>query len=199
VTCDATNQNRKANSAGPELRGGKGFPPPRTKLTAKSNLTTSSGGVKPLSSEEDEFLEVASVALPRIIEIIATFLAEHRAGAFEVAERRYMQAARDFGCTEELQHAGSRRRKRLRRGLPPSQCRDARAPWRAVRKNHSLHCDRSPAQRGQLTLPGLKTPAARPLDHLACPVVFGSRPLSRLTEHPRSISDDTIARAHGVS
>jgi hypothetical protein len=55
----------------------------------------------PLSSEEDEFLEVASVALPRIIEIIATFLAEHRAGAFEVAERRYMQAARDFGCTEE--------------------------------------------------------------------------------------------------
>jgi hypothetical protein len=55
----------------------------------------------PLSSEEDEFLEVASVALPRIIEIIATFLAEHRAGAFEVAERRYMQAAREFGCTEE--------------------------------------------------------------------------------------------------
>jgi hypothetical protein len=55
----------------------------------------------PLSSEEDEFLEVASDALPRIIELIATFPVEHRAGAFEVAARRYMQAARDFGCTEE--------------------------------------------------------------------------------------------------
>jgi DNA-directed RNA polymerase specialized sigma24 family protein len=55
----------------------------------------------PLSSEEDEFLEVASDALPRIVELIATFPVEHRAGAFEVAERRYMQAAQDFGCTEE--------------------------------------------------------------------------------------------------
>jgi hypothetical protein len=55
----------------------------------------------PLSSEEDEFLEVASAALPRIIEIIVTFPVEHRAGAFEVAERQYMQAAWDFGCTEE--------------------------------------------------------------------------------------------------
>jgi hypothetical protein len=50
----------------------------------------------PLSSEEDEFLEVASDALPRIVELIATFPVEHRAGAFEVAERRYMQAAQDF-------------------------------------------------------------------------------------------------------
>jgi hypothetical protein len=55
----------------------------------------------PLSSEEDTFLEVASDALPRIIELIVTFPVEHRAGAFEVADRRYMQAARDFGCTEE--------------------------------------------------------------------------------------------------
>ena len=57
--------------------------------------------VMPLSSEEDEFLEVASAALPRISEIIASFPDEHRAGAFEVAERRYMQAARDFQCTDE--------------------------------------------------------------------------------------------------
>jgi hypothetical protein len=55
----------------------------------------------PLTSEEDEFLEVASDGLPRIIELIATFPVEHRPGAFEVAERRYMRAARDFGCTEE--------------------------------------------------------------------------------------------------
>ena len=51
-------------------------------------------------AELDEFLEVASAALPRITEIIVAFPAEHRAGALEVAERRYRQAARDFGCTE---------------------------------------------------------------------------------------------------
>ncbi len=55
----------------------------------------------PLSSEENEFLEVASDTLPRIVEIIAAFPVERRAGAFEVAERRYMQAARDIGCSEE--------------------------------------------------------------------------------------------------
>ncbi len=55
----------------------------------------------PLSSEEDKFLEVASDALPRIVELIVTYPVEHRAGAYEVAERRYMQAARDFGCSEE--------------------------------------------------------------------------------------------------
>jgi hypothetical protein len=55
----------------------------------------------PLSSEDDKFLEAASDALPRIIELIASFAVEHRAGAFEVAERRYVEAARDFGCSEE--------------------------------------------------------------------------------------------------
>jgi hypothetical protein len=54
----------------------------------------------PLSAEVDEFLEVASAALPRITEIIFAFPAEHRAGALEVAECRYRQAARDFGCAE---------------------------------------------------------------------------------------------------
>jgi hypothetical protein len=54
----------------------------------------------PLSSEEDEFVEVASASLPRIAEIIAAFPAEDRAGALEVAERRYLQAARDYGCTQ---------------------------------------------------------------------------------------------------
>ncbi len=61
----------------------------------------------PLSSEEDEFLEVASAALRRIIEIIATFPDEHSAGAFEVAERRYVQAAQDLAVPTRLQHAGS--------------------------------------------------------------------------------------------
>jgi hypothetical protein len=56
--------------------------------------------VMPLSAEVCEFLEVASAALPRITEIIFAFPADHRAGALEMAERRYRQAARDFGCAE---------------------------------------------------------------------------------------------------
>ncbi len=51
-------------------------------------------------AEVDEFLEVASASLPRISEIIAALPVEDRAGAFEVAERRYTQAARDFDCQE---------------------------------------------------------------------------------------------------
>ena len=54
----------------------------------------------PLSAEEDEFVGVASNALPRIAEIIAAFPAENRAGALKVAERRYLQAARDYGFTQ---------------------------------------------------------------------------------------------------
>jgi hypothetical protein len=54
----------------------------------------------PLSAEEDEFLDVASAALPRITELIVAFPAERRAGALEVAERRFRQAAQDFGCAE---------------------------------------------------------------------------------------------------
>jgi DNA-directed RNA polymerase specialized sigma24 family protein len=53
-----------------------------------------------LGSEEENFLVVAVAAIPRIAEIIASFPAEHREGALEVAERRYIEAARDFGCTE---------------------------------------------------------------------------------------------------
>jgi hypothetical protein len=53
----------------------------------------------PLSSEEDRFVEAASAALPRIVAIIAAFPPEDRVGALELAERRYTQAARDYGCT----------------------------------------------------------------------------------------------------
>ncbi len=59
-----------------------------------------SSRVMPLSSEEDKFVEAASAALPRIAEIIAAFPPEHRAGALELAKRRYVQAAREFGCTQ---------------------------------------------------------------------------------------------------
>jgi hypothetical protein len=53
-----------------------------------------------LSSQEDEFVEVASAALPRIVEMVAAFPTEDRAGALEVAERLYSQAARGHGCTQ---------------------------------------------------------------------------------------------------
>jgi transposase-like protein len=54
----------------------------------------------PHSAEVDKFVNVASTSLPRVSEIIAAFSDEDRAGAFELAERRYAQAARDFGCDE---------------------------------------------------------------------------------------------------
>jgi transposase-like protein len=54
----------------------------------------------PLSAEVDKFVKVASASLPRVSEIIAAFSDEDRAGALEIAERRYAQAARDFGCDE---------------------------------------------------------------------------------------------------
>ena len=53
-----------------------------------------------LGSEEENFLEVAVAAIPRITEIITAFPAEYRSGALETAERCYMEAAREFGCTE---------------------------------------------------------------------------------------------------
>jgi len=59
---------------------------------------------KPMSrtwnSDEESFAQVAFAAVPRIAEIIAAFPPEHRAGALEVAERRYTVAAQDFGCAE---------------------------------------------------------------------------------------------------
>ncbi len=53
-----------------------------------------------LGSEEKKFLGVAVAAIPRVTEIIAAYPAEYRSGALETAERCYMEAAREFGCTE---------------------------------------------------------------------------------------------------
>jgi hypothetical protein len=61
-------------------------------------VTTS--GLRQLSAEVDKFLKLASASFPRVSEVIAAFSDEDRAGAFEVPERRYAQAARDFGCDE---------------------------------------------------------------------------------------------------
>jgi hypothetical protein len=69
--------------------------------TPRATIEKSKLSSMPLSAEVDEFLEAASAALPRITEIIFAFPAEHRAGALEVAERRYRQAARDFRCADD--------------------------------------------------------------------------------------------------
>ena len=66
--------------------------------------------------EEKDFLRAAIAALPRIAEIISGYAPDERAGALEVAERRFVEAARDYGSTEvAAQSRVSIIMKRLRR------------------------------------------------------------------------------------
>jgi hypothetical protein len=81
-----------------------------------------------LSSQEDEFVEVASAALPRIVEIIAAFPTEDRSGALEVAERRYTEAARRYGCTQaETERWVAAIMRRLRTGVEEKST--GQQPW----------------------------------------------------------------------
>ena len=59
-----------------------------------------------VSSQEDEFLEAAVAAIPRIAELIAALPSEERAGALEVADRRFLQSAEEFGCAEWVLRIG---------------------------------------------------------------------------------------------
>jgi hypothetical protein len=52
------------------------------------------------TAEEKAFLSVAVAAIPRVTEIILEFPPDDRAGALETAERRFLPAALDYGCTE---------------------------------------------------------------------------------------------------
>jgi hypothetical protein len=52
------------------------------------------------ADEEKAFLRSAVAAIPRIAEIICRFPPDDRAGALETAERRFMEAALEHGCTE---------------------------------------------------------------------------------------------------
>ena len=52
------------------------------------------------TAEEKAFLRVAVAAIPRVTEIIQGFPPDDRAGALETAERRFLVAAFDYGCTE---------------------------------------------------------------------------------------------------
>ena len=52
------------------------------------------------ADEEKAFLRSAVAAIPRIAEIVCGFSPDDRAEALETAERRFMEAALEFGCTE---------------------------------------------------------------------------------------------------
>ena len=52
------------------------------------------------TAEEKAFLRVAVAAIPRVAELIFAFSSDDRAGALETAERRFLAAALDYGCTE---------------------------------------------------------------------------------------------------
>jgi hypothetical protein len=52
------------------------------------------------TAEEKAFLSVAVAAIPRVAKIILAFPPDDRAGALETAERRFLAAALDYGCTE---------------------------------------------------------------------------------------------------
>lgn len=78
-----------------------------------------------MSAEEKAFLTAALAALPRITEIISGYSPDDRTGALEIAERRFIEAARDYGCTD----IGAQSRvaivmKRLRKRLEAKQKTD---------------------------------------------------------------------------
>jgi hypothetical protein len=52
------------------------------------------------TAEEKAFLRAAVAAIPRVTEIIKGFAPDHQAGALEAAERSFLAAALDYGCTE---------------------------------------------------------------------------------------------------
>ena len=52
------------------------------------------------TAEENSFLSVAVAAIPRVAEIILELPPDDRARALETAERRFLAAALDRGCTE---------------------------------------------------------------------------------------------------
>ena len=68
--------------------------------------------------EGKAFLSSAVAALPRIAEIISGAAPDERAGALEVAERRFIEATRGYGCPEiAAQLRVSILMKRLRRQI----------------------------------------------------------------------------------
>ena len=88
--------------------------------------------------EEKAFLTSAVAALPRIAEIISGYAADDRAGALEIAERRFIEAAQDYGCTEvTAQSRVSILMKRLRKQVERQGASDdqLRALLRSITKS----------------------------------------------------------------
>jgi len=52
------------------------------------------------TAEEKAFLRVAVAAIPRVAELIQGFPSDDQAGALETAERCFLAAALDYGCTQ---------------------------------------------------------------------------------------------------
>ena len=74
------------------------------------------------TAEEKAFLKVAVAAIPRVTEIILSFPPDDRAGALQTAERRFLAAALDYGCTEvSARSRVSAVMRRLRRRLERQQ------------------------------------------------------------------------------
>ena len=53
-----------------------------------------------VSSQESEFLETAVAAIPKIVDLIAALPFPDRAEALELAERKFLRSAEEYGCAE---------------------------------------------------------------------------------------------------
>jgi xanthine/CO dehydrogenase XdhC/CoxF family maturation factor len=53
------------------------------------------------SSEAAKNLEAGVAGIPEVVQIIASIPAEHRASAFDAAERSYLGTVQDLGCAED--------------------------------------------------------------------------------------------------
>jgi len=91
------------------------------------------------TAEEKAFLKVAVAAIPRMAELIGGFPPDDRAGALEKAERCFLAAALDYGCTEiTAQSRVSAVMRRLRSRLERQQASEKKLPnrdaaWATVR------------------------------------------------------------------
>ena len=53
-----------------------------------------------MAPEEDDFLKAAVAAISKIAGLVAAMPVDDRAAALDAAERRYLLAARDYGCND---------------------------------------------------------------------------------------------------
>jgi hypothetical protein len=79
------------------------------------------------TAEEKAFLRLALAAIPRVTEIIQGFPGNDQVGALETAERSFLAAALDYGCTEmAAQSRVSALMRRLRSRLERQQTNEGK-------------------------------------------------------------------------